>query len=201
MNLILNWTATVLLGVWGTSADVGIFSMASRTAALISFILMAMNSILAPKFAALYIKGEIETLGRTARNAAALVTLIVSPIFLLFILFPDLIMGLFGKKFIGGSELLVILSAGQFVNVITGSVACLLVMTGHERLQRNIMVISLVLNVLLSAVLIPQLGTTGASIAVAVTLSVQNLIAAGMVKRKLGIVTIPLLWKKRRMNA
>jgi O-antigen/teichoic acid export membrane protein len=49
-------------------------------------------------------------------------------------------------------------------------------------------VLALVSNVLL----IPPFGVVGAAIATAVTLSLQMLIAAAMVRQKLGVVTLPL---------
>ena len=122
MNLVMNWTASFLLGVWGTKSDVGIFNVAARTAQVTSFILIAVNSIAAPKFAELYNQGNKAALGRLARRSTWLMTLVASPVLLLFVLFPGRIMALFGKPFEGGAAVLGILSIGQFVNVVTGSV-------------------------------------------------------------------------------
>ena len=198
LNLVITRSANLMLGIWAGSAEVAIYSVANRTAMLTSFILVAVNSIAAPKFAALYRQGDIENLGHTARNCAKLMTLMASPVLLVFILVPAYVMELFGAEFSAGAMVLTILAIGQFVNVVTGSVGYLLIMCGHERIMRNIIALCSVINLGLNLTLIPYLGASGAAIATAITLSLQNLIAAGLVWWKLGIMTIPIGWDKVR---
>ncbi|MCC6544794.1 MAG: flippase [Nitrospirae bacterium] len=190
LQLVIQWTATILMGMWASSVDVGIFSVASRTAMLTSFILVAVNSIAAPKFAALYRQGDMEALSKTARNSTKLMILLASPVLFLFLVVPGWIMHIFGKGFTGGAAILSILAVGQFVNVATGSVGYLLMMSGNERLMRNNLAACAVINLLLNIALIPTFGVTGAAIATTATLSLQNLIAAKLVSWKLGIRTM-----------
>ena len=185
--MLINWTATFALGIWGTGEDVGIFSMASRTAMLTSLILTSVNSISAPKFAELYKKKDMVALGSTARSTAKLMTLIASPLLLLFLIAPQWVMGMFGDEFQKGGILLSILTIGQFVNVATGSVGYLLMMSGNEKLMRNNVAFVAVLSVVLNAALVPLYGAFGAVIATAVCLASQNLIAMYMVNSRLGI--------------
>ena len=187
MNLIMNWTATFSLGIWSTASETGIFSMASRTAMSTSFILLAVNSIVAPKFAALYAKGDMKALADTARNSAKLMALVSGPILLLFTVVPGWVMGLFGEKFVVGAGALTILSIGQFVNVVTGSVGCLLMMSCNEKLMRNNVIFSAFLTLLLNLILVPRYGMYGAAYATAISLSCQNIFAVILVKRTLKI--------------
>jgi O-antigen/teichoic acid export membrane protein len=191
MTSIMGWTGTFLLGVWGTSADVGIYTAAARTALLTSLILIAVNSIAAPKFAALYRQGDFDALSSTARHSTLLMALLATPILLVFLAFPRLVLGLFGTEFQAGGPILSILALGQFVNVATGSVGYLLMMSGHERSVRNNMVFAAALNIGLSCVLIPLFGRIGAAVATAVAIATLNLGAAYLVWSRLGIVTIP----------
>lgn len=193
-QLVISWASTVSLGLLGSSADVGIFGAASRTAMLTSFVLMAVNSISAPKFAALHKQGDLVTLGAIARKSAKLMALVASPVLAIFILFPTTVMGIFGPQFTSGAPVLSILAVGQFVNVVTGSVGWILIMCGYERLMRNNIAICAGLSVALNLLLVPSLGVIGAAIATATTLSLQMLIAAAMVWQKLGVMTIPL-WR------
>ena len=194
MNLAMNWTSSLLLGVWCTNADVGVFNVALRTAQLTSFVLFAVNSIAAPKFAELYRQGNAKQLGSVARNSAKLMILVASPVLLLFICFPGLIMGLFGQEFADRSLVLTILAIGQFVNVATGSVGYLLMMSGNERLVRNNVVFIALLSITLNLILIPFAGVVGAAVATAVSLAAKNLIAVYLVKLRLRIQTIPIDW-------
>lgn len=195
INLLINWTATFLLGIWGTKVDVGIFGVAYRTAMLTSFILIAVNSIAAPKFAYLYEKRDMKALSSTARNSAKLMTLIASPLLLMFIVASNWIMKIFGPQFSEGATILVILAIGQFVNVLTGSVSCLLIMSGHEHLMRNNVFFVAIMNIMLNFILVPLAGALGAAIATAICISSINLIATYFVWSRLKIWIIPFVYK------
>lgn len=191
MYLVIQWTSTFALGIWGTKAEVGVFSVAFRTAMLISFVLIAVNSIAAPKFAALYSLGDMDALGKTARNSARLLTLMAAPVLALFIIFPSRIMGVFGEDFRQGGMILAILAAGQFVNVSTGSVGYLLMMSGNERILRNNVAFAAAVNVALNALLVPRYGILGAAVATALSVSLLNITASYLVYKKINIKTIP----------
>jgi len=191
LYMLINWTATFALGVWGTQEDVGIFSMASRTAMLTSLILTSVNSISAPKFAELYKKKDMVALGATARNTAKLMTLITSPLLLLFLVAPQWVMGMFGEEFQKGGVLLSILAIGQFVNVATGSVGYVLMMSGNEKLMRNNVAFVASISIILNIVFVQTIGVLGAVLATTICLASQNIIAVYMVKNQLGIWTIP----------
>jgi len=191
MYLVMSKTSLFALGIWGTKADIGIFGAAQRTALLISFILMSVNSIVAPKFSALYTSGKMEELGDLARRSTLLMTIVAVPILLLFILIPQQIMRLFGEDFQGGGNILAILALGQFVNIITGPVAYLLLMTGNEKLMRNNAVVVAILLIILNFLLVPVLGSLGAAIATTVCMVILNISALYLVWKTLGISTIP----------
>ena len=191
MNMAITLLPTLFLGVWENSENVGIYSTASRTALLMSFILVAVNSIAAPKFSALYQQGNIYALGKLARNAAKIMFVLAIPALLILLLIPEWILSLFGDEFKRGSTVLMILAVGQFVNVTTGSVGFLLMMSGNERLMRNILVFSALLSVVLNIWLISDYGIIGAAIGTAIVLSIQNLIAMITVRVKLKIMTLP----------
>ena len=191
MQLVIQWTSILVLGAMGASGDVGIFGAASRTAMLTSFILIAVNSIAAPKFASLYEQGDMKALEQTARSSARLMTLLASPLLLLFLAAPRWVMGIFGKGFIEGAPLLAVLAIGQFVNVATGSVGYLLLMSGNEKTMQYNLTVCALINLILCIGIIPRYGAMGAAVATAVTVSLQNVMAAQFVKRKLGIATLP----------
>lgn len=193
LNMMINWMATFVLGIWGTKEDVGVFSIASRTAMLTSFILLSVNSISAPKYAELYKKNELQALALTAKNTTKIMTLIAVPIILLFLIVPQYIMGIFGSEFEKGGILLSILAVGQFVNVATGSVGYLLMMSGNEKLLRNNAMLIAVVSVVMSITLIPVFGVIGAVVTVAVCLTMQNFIATYFVWKKLKILTLPFM--------
>lgn len=175
------------LGIWSTSAEVGVFGVATRTATFISFALMAVNSIAAPQFAALYQHGTKKELAKAARNAMTLTALAAIVPTLACVVAPTQIMSVFGQDFIDGSAVLMILALAQFVNAATGPVELLLMMSGKERLVRtNVMAVG-ILNVLLCVSLIPSYGAVGAALAFAVGLVTRNIISVWLVGHALNI--------------
>ncbi|MFQ5706459.1 MAG: flippase [bacterium] len=192
MNWVIGNADTVILGMLANSKLVGVYGAALRVSMLTSFVLFAVNTIVAPKFAALYAQNQLQELSALARNAAKFMTLVTAPVLLLFIVVPAWILGLYGPEFTSGAPALSILAVGQFVNVVTGSVGYLLIMTGHEKLMRNNIIVSAALNLVLNVVLIENFGIIGAAAANAISVAFMNLVSAYLVYRKLSIFTIPL---------
>jgi len=190
--LVLNWASLFFMGIWGTRAEVGIFGAALRTAMLTSFILVSVNSIAAPKFSNLYAQGDLAGVASLAQKTTRMMTLFAAPLLLLFVLAPQSIMLVFGAKFSAGGNLLAIMALGQFVNVMTGSVAYLLIMSGHERVMKNYTLAVGLLTVVLNLVLIPLFGMTGAAVATALSIALQNLGLYYLVRKKLRINTLPI---------
>ena len=192
MNLVMDQINLILLGVWTNSETVGIYGIALRTAVLTSFILFAVNSVVAPKFAALYAQENYEALATLARNIVRISSLValffVSP----FILAPSWILGVFGSEFAEGTTILPILAIGQFINVITGPVGLLLTMTGYEKVQRNNVILSACLDIFLCLILIPSYGAAGAAIAASLSLIFKNINATFLVQRYLSINVWPI---------
>ncbi len=190
-NFVMAGGDVLFLGYWEDNNEVGIYGLAKRIAALTAFILVAINSIVAPKFARLYKQGKMNELKNVAQNSVKLLLLFAIPAVLVLTLFSDLIMELVGKDFSTGGQILIILALGQFINVITGSVGYLLMMCGFEKAMTiNIVVVAL-FTALLYYFLIPSLGITGAAIASATGLALQNIIAFILVKIHLGFWVIP----------
>jgi O-antigen/teichoic acid export membrane protein len=189
----MTWSATIILGTHGQASEIGIFQIANRTAMLIAFFLISINTIAAPKFASLYVKGEMQALSKTARQSSALMVIAVAPLLAIMIIFPESILRLFGPDFGVGAPLLRLLSIGQFINVATGSVGYLLMMTGHERILRLNITIATVINLWLCLWLIPKMGPVGAAIATAAPIAILNILSAYFVYAKLRIVIVPFL--------
>ena len=190
LQLVIQMSGTVLLGVWGDTTDVSLYAVAWRTALLINLVLLAVNAIAQPKFAALYARQDMAALAATARKATLLMTVCAAPAFLVFLLVPAFVMGAFGGEFVAGAATLQILSIGQFVNVATGSVGVLLVMSGHERDYRNVLIVAACVVLFLNYTLIRSHGAVGAAIAAASALVVQNVLFGYFVWTRLRILML-----------
>jgi O-antigen/teichoic acid export membrane protein len=193
IQLILGYTSTFFLGIFSNADAIGIFGAALKISMLISFILVSVNTIAAPKFAELYTQGNLSSLGKTVQDCVKLMVFAAGPVFLLFILAPEWILGFLGPKFKEGSQLLIILSIGQFINVVTGSVGYLLIMSGNESTMRNITVIIAFESIFLNLFLIKFFGALGAAVSTAISIISFNALAFICVRKKLKIWTLPFL--------
>lgn len=192
-SAVLVWAPLLLLGIWGTTEESGVFGAATRLAMLLTFFLTAVNTVVAPKFATLFHEGKVETLAHIARKSALYITLAASPIFMLFFVAGDWVMSVFGPGFETGGRVLAILTAGQAVNSLTGSVGFILTMSGRESDARNVSIFSGVMLLVLCLWLIPAYGMEGAAIATTATVAVSNLLLSWFVWRRMGIVIVPFL--------
>lgn len=181
----------LLLGVWANSSEVGLFGAANRAAMLVGLVLIAANSIIAPKMAALYRQKDMEGLERVTRQSALLLTLMALPAFAAFLLAPRWVMSLFGSDFTEAWLMLVVMSLGQLVNVMTGSVGFLLIMTGRGKSFLSANIASLAICATLCVALIPWYSGLGAATASAVALAIVNLLRVRYVWREMGIRVIP----------
>ncbi|EOD77840.1 Capsular polysaccharide synthesis enzyme CpsJ [Grimontia indica] len=180
------WASVVIVGLFVTSEEVAYFSAAQRTSLLISFMLMVINFVAAPRFSALFKAGKLDELKRLAQFSTRLMIVFSIPVLAAVLIWPDTIMTLFGREFSESGQLLVILAVGQTINVMTGSVGFLLTMCGYERDLRNITLLAGILTVTLILILTSIWGTVGAALAVSIGMSTQNILAVRKVEKRLG---------------
>lgn len=197
------WTVTIaltimesldilLIGIWIGVKEAGVYAIAKKIASLNVFFLASINTVIAPQFATLYAQNRITDLKNIAQKATKLLFWVGLLSLCIFSLFSTSLLGLFGNEFKEGWLLLIILSVGQFINVITGPVANLLIMTGHQALYRTNMILSSFITVMLFLLLIPTFSTVGAAVASAFGLAFENCRVAWLVHKKLGFYTLKL---------
>ncbi|MEM9996345.1 MAG: oligosaccharide flippase family protein [Bacteroidota bacterium] len=183
MGVLTNWLPVLLLGALATSAETGILAIAVRVITLAGFVLMAINVMAAPQFAALVHQRQAVELARLVRRTSMLTTVLAIPLLIALLAVPHLILGLFGEAFLEGTAVLRVLAVGYVINLVTGSVGTLLVMSGHERSMQTFTVISTALLAVGCVVLIPALGGLGAALATSAAMALQNILAAWWVWR------------------
>jgi O-antigen/teichoic acid export membrane protein len=186
MSLAVQWSGILMAGIFVSSSEIAFLSAAQRTAMLTSFVLIVVNMVVAPRYARLWQENKVNEIQRLAKWSTRGMIALASPLVAVMIFMPEVIMGLFGDEFVVAGDLLAIMAVGQFINVSTGSVGYLLTMSGHEKDFRKVTFFAGPLTVFLSYVLIIEYGVLGAAIATAIGLSLQNLLALLMVRKRLG---------------
>ena len=198
MGVLNLYIATVMQGFFCVpDAQIGVFRIAQQIAQLASFGLV-INLVLGPRFATLYEKGDKPGLQRLAMFSARMASLFFLGSGLFFVLFGRVfIQKLFGQKFVGAYTLLLIMLVGQMVNSLVGSVGWILNMANYEKQVALVMTSSVVVNVGLNGVLLPRVGIVGSAVAVSVSTIVWNILLWGLVRKKLGILSLPVYLGKK----
>lgn len=185
-QMILAQTDILMLGAMRSTTDAGIYAVASQLATLITFAIMAANTIVAPMIASLHAQGRREELQRVLTLSARGVLLYAIPVVLVLAFGGRFILRLYGATFIEGYPAILILSAGQLTIAVCGSVGFLLTMTGHEGIATRAIGMSALLNLVLNLALIPRFGMVGAAIATTISTAMRSLVLSRHVRRLLG---------------
>jgi O-antigen/teichoic acid export membrane protein len=162
-SAFMGFLETFLLGYFYDSSDVGLYSAALRLVLWVNFFIMAFNSILAPKFAALKNSRSIRAMYDLSIRSTTIILLLTSPIFTVYFLFPEAGLRLFGNEFVEAIDVLRILALGQLINIYAGPLGILFLMTNNERIMRNNVFIYAIAGVVSGLILIPTFGAVGAA--------------------------------------
>jgi O-antigen/teichoic acid export membrane protein len=186
MHIVQNQADIVMLGLFASSGEVGVYRAVTQSAALVVFFLTAINLAVGPYISQLYTAGDTERLQLLARNSARLILAFALPVASTFVLFgKEILVFAFGPDYGVGEVPLAMLCGGQIVNAATGPLGMLMNMTGNERDTARGTAVGVLSNILLNLLLIPQFGMNGAAAATAISVLVLN----GILCRKLWLRT------------
>jgi O-antigen/teichoic acid export membrane protein len=167
----------LILGIFEPSDQVGIYRIAVQISMLAAFGLHAVNMVVTPRFAELYMQNRLAPLkhlvvagGRVAQGFTLLVT-----VGFLLVGKPCLRL-IFGPVYTASYLPIVILLIGQMVNSATGSVGNLLNMTGYERETLRGTAVAAAIGIALDVLLIPVWGIRGAATATAVSMAIWKVL-------------------------
>lgn len=191
--LIFNLQADLLvLGLFNTAADVGIYRAAVLVAAQVTTGLTVANEVLAPHIARLHQAGDragLQALIRQARGWLVLSGLVLAGVCIF--AGREILSFVFGGAYAGGALALAILAGGQLATVVAGTTAVLLNMSGNERDVLRVFALSAVINVVANFTLVPLMGMVGAAIATTCCQLVTNGLLLSFVHHRLGLEILP----------
>lgn len=195
-----------VLGMISDAEDAALYGAAQRLVRLVMFSLVIINALI-PPFVSLYYHGnqqeKLESLVRVSVTFAVLPTLIICSVYVFF--GQQLLAIVFGEGYVQAWLVLVVLSFGQMVNVLTGAGAVLLLMTGHQKVFLYITAGALAVKVLLLMVLMEGgFSLINLALLSAIVLAGYNIFVALVCKYRVGVFPI-FTWKlkdfREMMNA
>lgn len=180
------WTALIVLGIFASAGEVGIYDVASRTATLSALVLISFGGIFSPMISSLHQQGLMSDLGYLYKDVSRWTFTGALVFFLITALLAKDIMAFFGEDFVVGWPVIVIVAAAQLFNSSVGPTARVLAMTGRQRMVMTATISSAVVAVAANLLLVPAFGIFGAATATAAALVVSNTLSLFFVRRFLG---------------
>ena len=206
VHFIMSWTDKLMLGILDSpdvvsglltnSAQIGVYHTAFKLSMFATIGLMAIKSIASPKFAELYKQNEFKLLEKVTQQSTKLIFWTTLPLVIVFILFSEKLMLLFGDEFRVGIFSFIVLSLGRVVVSFSGAAGNLLQMCGKQVIFMNVAIVGSLVNIILNLTLIPIYGIDGSAIATMISLIVFNLLLVYFVKREFGFYTFYMPFKK-----
>ncbi|QMU77842.1 polysaccharide biosynthesis protein [Streptacidiphilus sp. PB12-B1b] len=184
------WVGVVLLSLFSSSRDAGIYTAVSRLITAGTLLQLAVRLAVAPQISGLLAggrDGEAHGLHRLSTRWIALFSL---PVFVLMAVFPRTVLTLFGGGFPSGAAALVVLCAANTVNVMVGNAQTVILMAGRSSWNLAVAGTACAVQVGLGVLLIPRTGVLGAGISWGASVVVDNLLSAALVRYRLGFRTV-----------
>jgi O-antigen/teichoic acid export membrane protein len=185
--LAVNGLDSLILGLFTRPQEVAYYTIATRTAPLVTFPLLAINAVVPPLFAQFHHRGDFRGLEMVARSTARWMYFVALPLAIMTILLAPTLLGFFGPDFAQARFALSILAVGQLVNVSAGSVAFILQMTGNQWGLIMVQIITAIGVVPLMALGAAFMGLNGVAVAGALGIAGLNVLMAWAVWRRLQI--------------
>lgn len=156
--------------------DLGLLRAAERLALLVSFSVLAINPVIAPRIVRLTRGGEAADLRRLIHGAVAASTGVAACVLLPLLIWPERALALMGAEFAEAVPYLRVLACAQLLAAAIGPLAMMLNMSGRERVSMWINVATLALAVALVPGLSLAYGAAGFAVAYAAIIMTRALL-------------------------
>jgi O-antigen/teichoic acid export membrane protein len=186
-SIVLTQTDIVMVGAFLGSHQAGLYAAASKTASLVSLVLIAVTAIAAPMISSLVAQDRHDELQELVATVAQWIFWPSLAIAVFLGILAEPVLGLFGPSFRDANWYLVVLLLGQLVNAVAGSVGYLMILSGHQRQAAWVYGWVAIAHVGFNVVGILLAGTIGAAIATAASFALWNVWLYVLVVKRLDI--------------
>jgi O-antigen/teichoic acid export membrane protein len=181
------WADLWVLAAFEQGTELDAYSAAARISQVLLLFLTSLNLVFSPFAADLHARGERKRLQELFQRSTRWALAATLPLLIVLFVAADDVLEAFSSRFEIGEGALRILLAGQAVNVATGGVAFVLIMTGFTGVDLVDNAVGLGLLVGLAVALTAAFGMEGAAAASAVSIAALNLVRLAQVRRRVGI--------------
>ncbi len=174
------WLNRLIGGVLLPTDQVGIYQAASQFVNIFGVLLGSFVAVFVPIIAELYQSQEIEKLNALYKITTKWGFYIGLPIVVITLALPQQLMHvIYGNLYISGASLLIILTIAQLINIATGTVGPMFLMTKNQKFLVRFTIFSFLFNILSAVFLTPWFGALGLGIGMllsSITINIGGLI-------------------------
>jgi O-antigen/teichoic acid export membrane protein len=181
---LMSYIDNFMISYYLDEYQVGLYSACINLSMLITFIPMAIGGFISPKVSKYYSNGEDQKVKDLFANSLLIIMVVTIPLFLLLYFYAEFFLGLFGKAFIVATTTLLITNIAFLSEALCGPVGFILNMTDNQHLFMKILIISLLINIIFNAFLIPIYGINGAAIAMMLSMFFWTISSFIILKKK-----------------
>lgn len=160
----------LILGAFWTTTDVGLYTAPAVFLGVFATVSTAVSTLTFPSFSRLHAEGNLEEIRQTSKRAERYIAMIGLPITLLIIIFPYAVCEvLLGPLFIDSGDAIGIMAVTNFLVMMNAVHSSQIVAVGRPDISARITIFTVVVNISMMFLLIPQdglgLGFVGAALA------------------------------------
>ncbi len=186
-QVVILWLDILIVGAITSAYQAGIYSAVSKLAIVGTFALEGNRLAIGPQLSALLARREHDRAAELYQSATRWLVLASWPLYMVFAVFPAVVLGIFGPRYMAGASALAVLALAMLINLGTGNVTVVLLMGGKSSWSAINAGAALIVNVGLNLLLVPRIGILGAAIAWAASIVVDNVAAMVEIRWVLGL--------------
>jgi O-antigen/teichoic acid export membrane protein len=166
----------IMLGIFASPTEVGLYGLAARYAALLYAVVYAMPPIVGPIYAR-FLNGDTTRAIAAYRASSFLIAAMTLPAAIALIIWSKYVLELGASPVYGNAGgILGVLSLSFLAVAVTGNNGLMLQMGGRQSLELKMSILSLILNIALGCALVPLWGGWGAALSTAASLLLSTAI-------------------------
>lgn len=168
--------------------NIGIYNISARFSDLIMYPFFLLHTML-PQLFAMHHASDASYNQKLYAESTYIILFLSLPLLLLNIVAGPWLLGYFGQEFTAGYPALIYMSVSSALFGIFGPASTILLMQGKEKLSTFAMLLYVIMLTILSRVLIPVQGITGAALAMLISTVIYNIIIAVYARKHLGVLS------------
>ena len=196
------WGDRLIVGVFGTEEQTGIYQSISLLAMLTTILLSGIKVTIAPSISQMFHDENNAEINLLAKSLTRWLLYLALPLLIIIFIAPgDLLLMIFGPEYLSGAIPLLLLTVGQTFYIIFGLGDQFFLMTGRQKIWLWISAIVFLLTIILDAILIPRAGLIGAGFVSSLMMLLLGILSMTALRRYLQVRLVDIYHAKILLSA